>query len=395
MTNKLNISTASINPITGKSDTSGTASSSSTDRPLLARILMDFVIFVILIIPIILCEFIIEPFRRGFFCDDESIRYPFHDNTVTPVVLGVIIAVPPIAVLSLGEYARQHNRGRLNESRTILGLSMPLWISNCLQQFIYFVFGLLLTFDATEVGKYTIGRLRPHFMAVCQPQFNDGSTCSDSFNQHRYVENYFCLGTDFTVQDVRQGRLSFPSGHSSLAFYSMVYVSLYLQKRLTWKRSSLTRHFIQFSLIMIAWFTALSRVMDNWHHWSDVLAGSLIGIIGALLTAHFISKFFKSPWEEMLLEMNANAGSGRGLTRQETSATLNEELSSTPPPYVITESQPAYRQNTNGISDAEEPVYRQSSKTAEQRQRSATYRQSERDIEVDLQYQRPDYGSIV
>lgn len=299
------------------------------NRKLLHRIILDLLIVIVLLIPIVVCEFVIEPFRRGFFCDDETIRYPFKDNTVTPVVLGVILAIPPFIILGIGEYTRQYKKGTLSNTRYLWGWQIPIWWANYFRQFVYFGFGLLLTFDATELGKYTIGRLRPHFMAVCQPQFADGSTCSDAFNQHRYVENYFCLGTGYTVADVRQARLSFPSGHSSLVFYVMIYAALYLQKRMHWRRSDLTRHFIQFTLIMVAWFTALSRVMDNWHHWSDVLSGSLIGVITALITAHYISKFFKKSYTDLAsLRLN-------GLARQDTSATLNEVLASTPPPYTI------------------------------------------------------------
>ena len=300
------------------------------NRRLLQRILLDLLVFVVLIIPIIIYEFAIEPFRRGFFCDDETIRYPFRANTITPVLLGLLLALPPIIILTMGEYARQRSKGQIKTNEEIFGYPVRLWLVNCFKQWIYFGFGLLLTFDATEVGKYTIGRLRPHFWDVCQPQLKDGTTCSDAINQHRYIENYYCLGTGYTTDDIRQARLSFPSGHSSLSFYALVYMSLYLQKRMHWRRSHLTRHFIQFCLIMLAWFTALSRIMDNWHHWSDVLAGSLIGVVGALITANYISKFFKHKYETGFANLRL-----KGLARQDTSDTLNEVLEATPPPYTI------------------------------------------------------------
>jgi len=60
-------------------------------------------------------------------------------------------------------------------------------------------------------------------------------------------------------------------------------LQLYLQARMTWRGSKLLRHLLQFVFIMVAWYTALSRVSDYKHHWSDVLAGSLIGSICALV----------------------------------------------------------------------------------------------------------------
>lgn len=308
----------------------GNSSQTMDSRRLFQRILLDLLIFVVLIIPIVVCEFGIEPFRRGFFCDDETIRYPFKGNTVTPVMLGLIIGLPSIIILTVGEYARQLSKGQIKTNQEIFGYNIRTWILNFFKQFIYFCFGLLLTFDATEVGKYTIGRLRPHFVSVCQPVLSDGTTCNDAINQHRYIENYYCLGSGYTIEDVRQARLSFPSGHSSLSFYTLVYVALYLQKRMHWSRSDLTRHFIQFSLIMLAWFTALSRVMDNWHHWSDVLVGSLLGVVGALVTANYISRFFKNSYDTGFANLRL-----KGLARQDTSDTLNEVLASTPPPYTI------------------------------------------------------------
>ncbi|KAH8371373.1 hypothetical protein KR093_007088 [Drosophila rubida] len=308
--------------------TTATATATSAQRRLTRRFLVELAIVTVLVIPICICEVAIEPVRRGFFCDDDSIRYPFHENTVTPVMLGLLVGALPLLVLVLVEYVHSLRAGELARRVQLGSWQLAAWYVELGRQFAYFGFGMLLTFDATELGKYTIGRLRPHFYAVCQPQLSDGTLCSDASNRQRYVEDYECAGEGYTAADVRQARLSFPSGHSSLAFYALLYVALYLQRKLSWRSSKLARHFLQFLLLMLAWYTALSRVMDSWHHWSDVLAGSLIGVAGALLTAHYIAHFFATPYAAVTL--------GSGLRREDTSATLQEEVCpATPPPYCV------------------------------------------------------------
>ncbi|EDV97182.1 putative phosphatidate phosphatase [Drosophila grimshawi] len=300
----------------------------AVQRQVAHRCLIELLIFVVLLIPVLVYEVAVEPARRGFFCDDESLHYPFHENTVTPVMLGLLSGALPPLIFIVVEYVRMMRKDKLAATVQVLGWQMSAWYVEFGRQITYFMFGLVLTFDATEVGKYTIGRLRPHFMAVCQPMLSDGSLCTDAANLHRYVEDYECAGEGYTIADVRQARLSFPSGHSSIAFYALLYTALYLQRKLHWRSSKLAKHFLQFVLIMVAWYTALSRVMDSWHHWSDVLVGSLIGVTVALITARYISKLFKPSYREIVRPA--------GLRRQNTSDTLQEDVcASTPPPYCV------------------------------------------------------------
>lgn len=82
----------------------------------------------------------------------------------------------------------------------------------------YFFFGMAVTILVTDVGKYTIGRLRPHFLDVCKPNLTE--LCTDPY---AYVppERMHCTGKPSAI---RAARLSFPSGHSSTSAYTMVFL---------------------------------------------------------------------------------------------------------------------------------------------------------------------------
>ncbi|KAL1380155.1 hypothetical protein pipiens_014412 [Culex pipiens pipiens] len=41
---------------------------------------------------------LIRPYKRGFFCDDESLMHPFHDSTVTNWMLYIIGIALPVLV---------------------------------------------------------------------------------------------------------------------------------------------------------------------------------------------------------------------------------------------------------------------------------------------------------
>jgi phosphatidate phosphatase len=47
--------------------------------------------------------------------------------------------------------------------------------------------------------------------------------------------------------------------------------------------SKLLKHLMQFLVMMAAWITALTRVSDYMHHWSDVFAGIVIGTLFGIL----------------------------------------------------------------------------------------------------------------
>ena len=49
--------------------------------------------------PILLFYLFGKPFERGFYCDDESLRYPFKESTITSTMLYIIGLGFPIATV--------------------------------------------------------------------------------------------------------------------------------------------------------------------------------------------------------------------------------------------------------------------------------------------------------
>lgn len=74
-------------------------------------------------------------------------------------------------------------------------------------------------------------------------------------------------------------------------------LQLYLQARFTWRGARLLRPLLQFTLIMMAFYTGLSRVSDHKHHPSDVLAGFAQG---ALVACCIVSSFSSSVCKQAL-----------------------------------------------------------------------------------------------
>ncbi|XP_042317584.1 phospholipid phosphatase 3 [Sceloporus undulatus] len=223
----------------------------------------------------------IAPYRRGFYCDDESIRYPVKTGeTINDAVLcaaGILIAILAIII---GEFYRIHCLKE--KSRSFI---QNPYVAALYKQVGCFAFGCAISQSFTDIAKVSIGRLRPNFIAVCEPNFTKIS-CSQG-----YIEDYDCLNPD--ESKVQEARKSFFSGHASFSLYTMLYLVLYLQARFTWRGARLLRPLLQFTLIMMAFYTGLSRVSDHKHHPTDVLAGFTQGALVAYCIVFYVSDLFK------------------------------------------------------------------------------------------------------
>ena len=262
------------------------------------------------------------PLRQGFFCGDESISKPYFPNTISSTLAGAVgVTLPAIAIAGteLILWCRSDEGRSCNKRDMFCGLTMNGSIVSSLRAYLYFLNGMVFTLLLATSAHSLVGRLRPHFLDVCRPDW-DQVDCNLDAGRGRqrtvYVTNYTCRGdaerfgedAEAVVEDARK---SFFSGHTSTAFASMTFVILYLQAK-TASRSSggglLLVPFLQLLAFGVAFITAISRVTDNAHHPSDVVAGAAVGVSIQVLNVVYVQRLFS--------EENIRVGEGATTVRK-------------------------------------------------------------------------------
>ncbi|XP_070194503.1 phospholipid phosphatase 3-like isoform X2 [Littorina saxatilis] len=214
----------------------------------------------------------IKPRHQGFFCNDESIKYPYVASTVNNnVVVAVTLALPVVLMAAVelrAWFCVCVWRG--SESGQRPGGPWPV-----VGAYLIYFFGYLLLNMTVVLLKLTTGQLRPHFIHICKPNVNL-SIC------HGYVSDYNCTNTEFDYSLLESAHKSFPSGHAASSVYMALFMVLYFEQRLILRHYPVLRLTLYAVLTMYAVWCSATRVSDHMHHVMDVVAGGLLGTVMAV-----------------------------------------------------------------------------------------------------------------
>uniref|UniRef100_A0A7E4WAY9 AcidPPc domain-containing protein n=1 Tax=Panagrellus redivivus TaxID=6233 RepID=A0A7E4WAY9_PANRE len=235
------------------------------------------------------------PRKRGFFCGDESIHYPFLYSTVPMAALHIgfyALLIPTIISVEYycSRYIYPKFSSKLPKKYECNGYPIHAGLVRGVQFFLISQLGYMIDIFFLNITKYSVGRLRPHFLAVCRPSINV-STVEACGGATTYIEHYLCLGKD--DGKMVDARLSFYSGHTSHSFYWAVFISLYLYARISRRhKGSVCFVLLSTLLVAIAALIGYSRVSDNKHHVSDVAVGAAAGTLIAALMFYIFRRLF-------------------------------------------------------------------------------------------------------
>ncbi|KAH3686995.1 hypothetical protein WICPIJ_002020 [Wickerhamomyces pijperi] len=197
-----------------------------------------------------------HPFERQFVINDITINHPFTEHERVPNQLNVMFCLfIPIAIMALltcilGDRKHRAYLGYVS----ILGLCVTFFTNELI----------------TDILKNWIGRHRPDFIARCIPR-------DDAPRDVLVFAKDVCTQTKKSLLD--DGFRTTPSGHSSAAFSSLGYLSLWLHGQFL-ANHPLTgswRKLVAIIPIICASLIALSRTEDYRHHFVDVIIGGGLG----------------------------------------------------------------------------------------------------------------------
>ena len=180
--------------------------------------------------------------------------------------------------------------------------------------------------SVTTIIKRVVGRPRPAAFYMCNYKgYHDAVDSGDystynsltTANAEGFVSN--CYGS---YVDAFQ---SFPSGHASQAFVTLLFATLLLRSLLQVSERNFfsLANMAAFGPVVIASWISLTRITDNKHHADDVIAGVIIGSVCALLAYWTVDDWLMAAAEKTTEDTNSPGGnpkkqqdvdSNRGMT---------------------------------------------------------------------------------
>ena len=181
-----------------QNDTSLIESKTNSKKDRITQIIVDWIIIVIIAVIAGCVYFISSPTIRYFTCDESDIFYPYQTDIVPFWAVGIFGSVGPVLTIIIVEIINLKACQKKDKRTYFICIYHALTL---------FVLGAAIVICITEIGKKWVGRLRPHFMSVCQPIFSSmnctSSGSSGSYYNPIYTGGSFCTGSASLVLEAR------------------------------------------------------------------------------------------------------------------------------------------------------------------------------------------------
>uniref|UniRef100_A0A3B4TG54 Phospholipid phosphatase related 5 n=1 Tax=Seriola dumerili TaxID=41447 RepID=A0A3B4TG54_SERDU len=232
------------------------------------------------------CEFTdtFSPAQQGFICRDPTLAKPDpgpeQDSLIQPVILYSVVGttkpktiITQISSVELVIFLLHSNS--LYDQDKIVVMDDCCYVNPMVRRTFRFlgvyIFGLFSTDIFVNAGQLVTGSLAPYFLSVCQPNYT-ALSCQDT--AYFVSQSDACTGDP---DDVMRARKTFPSKEAALSLYTAVYLAMYITSCVGSSGGRLTGPLLSMSLVGLAVLTGINRVAEYRNHWSDIIAGQVIG----------------------------------------------------------------------------------------------------------------------
>ncbi|XP_030254570.1 phospholipid phosphatase-related protein type 5-like isoform X1 [Sparus aurata] len=251
---------------------------------------------------------------QGFFCYDTTYTKPYlgsEDNSaIPPVLLYAVVAGLPTLLITITEtvlFLVQYTSKEFDRSEKTVATGDCCYLNPLVRRTFRFLgvytFGLFTVDIFVNAGQVVTGNLAPYFLTVCKPNYT-ALGCQQAL---RYISHQeACTGNQ---DDILRARKTFPSKEAALSVYAALYLAMYVTCTVQAKGTRLAKPVLSLGLMCLAFLTGLNRVAEYRNHWSDVIAGFIIGTAIATFLVVCVVHNFKG---KLLLSEESSAEQNMG-----------------------------------------------------------------------------------
>ena len=142
----------------------------------------------------------LNPKIRYFTCEESDIFFPYRKDTIPYWAVGICATfMPLIAIVIVEMFNVKTVPFKKNAKRK------ETYFICVFHAISLFALGISIVLLLTEIGKKWVGRLRPHFIAVCKPDFSKINCTSKGLTGDFYnsidTSGHFCTGDPGDVRE--------------------------------------------------------------------------------------------------------------------------------------------------------------------------------------------------
>ncbi|TRZ04073.1 hypothetical protein DNTS_008822 [Danionella cerebrum] len=220
---------------------------------------------------------------QGFFCYETAYTKPYlgpeDRSAIPPALLYAVVTGVPTLLITVTEtvlFLIQYTSKDLDSREKTIITGDCCYLNPLVRRTFRFLgvymFGLFTTDIFVNAGQVVTGNLAPHFLTVCKPNYT-ALGCQQAL---RYISHQeACTGNE---DDILRARKTFPSKEAALSVYASLYMASYITCTVKAKGTRLAKPVMSLSLMCLAFLTGINRVAEYRNHWSDVIAGFIIGV---------------------------------------------------------------------------------------------------------------------
>ena len=138
-------------------------------------------------------------------------------------------------------------------------------------------FGWSLNGAICFVIKGFVGRLRPNFMVMNSEEIETGREAYKAIIKKK---------PSYETSSILESRKSFYSAHATAGSYSGTFAVLFLHSLSP--KSNLIVSLVKIFVFILGLYPGITQGTAFFHHWTDILAGHLVGIFFAFFAFYFV-----------------------------------------------------------------------------------------------------------